>query len=318
MISIIVPVYNVEKYLKKCIESVLRQTYKDFELILVNDGSTDKSGKICDEYLKLDKRIRVIHKKNGGLSDARNIGIKAAKGEYIAFLDSDDWIENNCYETLINLIKENNADISICNFKSVINDKEQLDKYEKFVIEKFNNIEALNQIYDKKNVEFILAWNKLFKKELLENNKFPKGKIHEDEFLIPKIIYNAKCIIYLNRQLIYYRKTENSIMNRTFNKKRLDYIEALNDRNMFFEENNLIELQQKNINRLSSEIIRHYCLSKEAVDNERKEIQNYLLKCIEKIRIADLTKKEKIKIVIFKFSPNIYNVIFKLYKKIRK
>ena len=118
-ISVIVPVYNVEKYLRKCIESILNQTFREFELILVDDGSTDSSGKICDEYALKDSRIKVIHKENGGASSARNAGLDVAKGEYIGFVDSDDWIEMDMYGELYRLIKENNTDISVCGINNI-------------------------------------------------------------------------------------------------------------------------------------------------------------------------------------------------------
>lgn len=154
MISIIIPIYNVEKYLNKCIDSILNQTYSDLEIILVDDGSTDKSSEICEYYKEIDNRIRVIHKKNGGLSEARNVGIDIAKGEYIAFLDSDDWADENLYKRLYQLSQKYSSDISMCSFKWVQNEKEVLNKIDEEIV--YSNLEALNKIYDKNYTNIIV------------------------------------------------------------------------------------------------------------------------------------------------------------------
>ena len=145
LISIIVPVYNVEKYIDKCIKSILEQTYKNLQIILIDDGSQDKSGQICDEYELQDNRIEVIHKKNGGLSDARNLGIKKARGEYIGFVDSDDYISKNMYEDMYKIIQEKDSDVCICNVYNVIDGKEIL-KNEDNGLKEYNKIEILKVI----------------------------------------------------------------------------------------------------------------------------------------------------------------------------
>lgn len=182
-ISIIVPVYQVEKYISQCIESILAQTFTDFELILVDDGSKDNSGKICDEYAEKDKRIRVLHKENGGLSDARNKGLDNASGNYFMFVDSDDYIAPNMAECLYqNIIKED-ADIAACNFRYVFEE----DVEEDFSTE--NKAEVLSGkeiFYNRKNERnygfWTVAWNKLYKAETFKNMRFRFGKYHEDEF----------------------------------------------------------------------------------------------------------------------------------------
>ena len=176
-ISIIVPVYNVEKYLKKCIDSIINQTYKNIEIILVDDGSKDSSGRICDEYIEKDKRIVTIHKKNGGLSDARNEGIKKATGKYLSFIDSDDYIEENMIGNLYKSIIENDSDISTCakiieysNKKIIKNNKSN------FCI---NNNEAMKRMLTFDEID-TSACDKLFKKDLFLNIKFPVGRYYED------------------------------------------------------------------------------------------------------------------------------------------
>lgn len=220
MLSIIVPVYNVEKYIGKCIESIVNQTYKDLEIILVDDGSTDNSGKICDEWARKDKRIKVIHKKNGGLSDARNAGLDICTGDYIGFVDSDDYIELNMYEELLNDCIENNCDCSIStiimeqeNGKSKIEPKIEISKIG-------SNIDGHRLIL----LSNPATVNKLYKKELFNNIRFPKGKLYEDIVTIPYIIDKCKEIYISNKAYYHYLQRNNSIVHTNFNLKKLDYL----------------------------------------------------------------------------------------------
>lgn len=236
LISIVIPVYNVEKYLKKCIESVMKQTYKNLEIILVDDGSTDLCSNICDEYEKKDKRIKVIHKANGGLSDARNCGIDMAKGEYIGFVDSDDFIEEEMYERMYECIKKTNSDISICgkyidyeNGKSIpaIKDKET-------IVNEMTSKEALiklNSFY-----KFDMAtWDKLYKRELFKDIRFPYGKKCEDYYTTYKLFDKSKKIVYFSTPLYHYFQRENSI-SRSKNIP-LSYIEASENQLEYFKKN---------------------------------------------------------------------------------
>ena len=174
-ISIIVPVYKVEKQLEICIKSILSQTFSNFELILVDDGSPDNCGNICDEYQKKDNRIKVIHKENGGLSDARNVGLDIASGKYIAFVDSDDIIHPRMYEILFECINKSNSDIVQCKFKkfkSLDEVKDDLDDYNGS-FEKYDNKTAIMDMIDNNNIN-VNSWNKLYKSELFETLRFPK------------------------------------------------------------------------------------------------------------------------------------------------
>lgn len=175
LISVIIPVYNVEKYLNKSIESVIKQTYKELEIILVDDGSTDSSGKICDEFAQKDDRIKVIHKKNGGLSDARNAGISEAKGKYLGFIDSDDYIDKNFYEILYNVLKKYNSDISICKHRETYTDYEENTSKLEIKEQVFNTEQALKELLLFGEVNNY-AWNKLYKKELFNEINYPVGK----------------------------------------------------------------------------------------------------------------------------------------------
>ena len=242
IISIIVPIYKVEKYLDRCINSILNQTFKDFELILVDDGSPDRCGDICEEYAKKDKRIKVIHKENGGLSDARNAGLDIATGKFIGFIDSDDFIHKDMYMILYDAIIKSKSDISQCKFKyfskedelnkNIIND----GKYEIY-----NNIDAIGEVIDNKNLN-ANVWNKLYKRELFNDIRFPKGKIHEDEFVTYKVFYRAKTVSYVNKELYYYFSNDTGIMKNLNINSKFDWIEAIEERNEF-----LLSIKEKSL-----------------------------------------------------------------------
>lgn len=194
IISIIVPIYNVEKYLPRCIGSILNQNFEEFELILVNDGSTDNSGKICDIYAKKDKRIKVIHKKNGGVSSARNSGIRAATGEYIGFVDPDDYIDKNMYTNLYELCEENNCDIGICKLGREI-DGNLLNYNREEKILELNKIEAMKELFKGELYRFSLC-NKIYKRKCFKDVIFPEGRIHEDLATTYKLFANSNKAIY--------------------------------------------------------------------------------------------------------------------------
>lgn len=237
LISIIIPIYNVEMYLRRCIDSVLNQTYRNLEVILVDDGSPDKCGEICDEYAEKDKRIRVIHKENGGLSDARNAGLDIATGEYVAFVDSDDYIDKDMYVKLYEAIQEADADMSICNFRYV--DENGTCKFSNNDLpikdETLSGIHILlNNMFDEKCWYWVVAWNKLYKRELFENIKYPFGRVHEDEFVIHKLFLKCNKVACVSKMLYNYVQREDSIMNQRNDKNRLDYIDAMLDRLDFY------------------------------------------------------------------------------------
>lgn len=230
LISVIIPIYKVEKYIHKCINSVLNQTYKNLEIILVDDGSPDKCGEICDEYKKSDSRIKIIHKKNGGLSDARNKGIEIMTGDYVAFIDSDDYVDKNYIKELYESIKTNQAGIAVCNYYKYYDNigKKEYDKKSLNDKKIFNNIEALKDVLTTYSVIDVVTWNKLYKSELFIKNqiRFPFGKLHEDNFTTYKLLYFSNKTIFIEKPLYYYRLRSNSIMTSGFNTRRLDVLEA--------------------------------------------------------------------------------------------
>lgn len=241
-VSIIVPIYNVEQYLHKCIDSLLEQTLKEIEIILVDDGATDRSPEICDTYALKDQRIKAIHKTNGGLSDARNVGIEVSQGEYIAFLDSDDWVEPNFYEYLYNLVKKEDADIAQCDYIEAHTEDVQID-FKKHIKETiYTGIEALGLLFGEEYVKTVVVWNKLYRRVLFEEIRFPKGKVHEDEFTSYKVIHKADKLINSNLPMVYYRQREGSIMAEDFNERRLDVLEAWKEKYEYLKQEGLEEL----------------------------------------------------------------------------
>ncbi|WP_313893766.1 glycosyltransferase family 2 protein [Psychrobacillus sp.] len=250
IISVIVPIYKVEDYLNRCVDSILKQTYKNLEVILIDDGSPDKCGEICDEYAKIDERVKVIHKRNGGISNARNAGLEIAKGEYISFIDGDDWIHVEYFEKLYQLLRKTDSDISVCCFIKTSTEDTQGENSKEIIYE-YSNIDALGQFSDRFNVEMVVVWGKLFKRKLLEEIRFPVERVHEDEFTTYKLIYKAKKIVLTTEQLLYYWQRKDSFMGVGFKiKHRLDAIDAFKERAEFFEEIGLEDLSYKTYRQL--------------------------------------------------------------------
>lgn len=247
LISIIIPVYKVEKYLEKCIQSVINQTYKNIQIILVDDGSPDNCGKICDEYAKKDHRIEVIHKSNGGLSDARNKGLEIAKGEYIGFVDSDDYIEADMYEVLYNSLKQYNADVSICNFYTVSQEKIAIKNADNGIKE-YNRIEILKEILLDNNIQSY-AWNKLYRKDLFDEIKYPVGKKYEDIGTTFYLLEKCNKVVVTGKPEYYYINRQGSIVNNVTETTITDYIELIMQRYDYIEEN-IKELSSYNKNYL--------------------------------------------------------------------
>lgn len=220
-ISIIVPVYKVEQYIHKCIDSILKQTFKDFELILVDDGSPDSCGEICDGYAIQDSRIKVIHKENGGLSSARNAGLDIARGDYIGFVDSDDWIEIDMYELLYGMCVEQDCDIAICSSEIHYNDKTVISSSHPFVIhDRYSAMKAMleGNLYDE------VVWTKLFKRQLLEGIKFPVGMSYEDTAFTYKVIHKCKKVCFIGEPKYHYIKRDNSMMDQAVKEIKIDSV----------------------------------------------------------------------------------------------
>ena len=245
MVSVIIPVYNVEKYLDRCVQSIVSQTHKDLEIILVDDGSPDNCPAICDKWAKKDSRIKVIHKENGGLSDARNIGVEHASGEWVYFIDSDDYLSPDAIEKLYRVALENGCEISMGRYVSVADGiEEQNDFTNKISIYDENGFWEyvyslmLENEFDI-SVNFIISCNKLIKKEIVDEVKFPVGKLHEDEFVIHQWVSKCKKIAFLNSKLYYYVRHSDSIMGERSKQSVINAAEAFEQREKYFIDNNV-------------------------------------------------------------------------------
>ena len=226
LVSIIIPIYNVEKYLEQCIKSLINQTYRNLEIILINDGSTDKSTKICEKYKNQDNRIVFINKKNGGSASAKNEGLKIAKGDYITFVDSDDFIEPDMIEYMVNTIKKYNSDIIQCSFTNLYKNTERF-KQDKIVEQKISSKDFLELFL--KKWDSSLFWNKLFKREVIENVFFKEGRCIDDEFFTYKCVINSKSIVTSNKIVYNYRMRKSGVMKSESSQKqilkdRVDYL----------------------------------------------------------------------------------------------
>ena len=315
-ISIIVPVYDVEKYLENCIESILNQTFKDFELILVDDGSTDNSGKICDIYEKKDSRIKVIHKNNGGLSSARNAGLDIACGKYVGFIDSDDSIHPRMYEILYDLIKKYESDISCCNYKKIYDIfKDEYENVNSLEVIEMSNIEAIKNLYDKEiGVKLVIACNKLYRKNLFDNIRYKVGRVHEDEFMAHRILYNCKKITYVDNELYYYLQREGSIMSKKSYKRKVDALLSKSDRMRFCNKvgltsmsDNICKIYEFDFFNLYKQLLNECSVNAEFLKEIRRD---FILNLYILLRQKDIHIKEKISCLIFAISPKVYRICF--------
>lgn len=225
LISVIVPVYKVEKYLDKCVASIVNQTYRNLEIILVDDGSTDNCGAMCDQWAAKDSRIRVIHKENGGLSDARNAGMAAATGNWIAFVDSDDWIAADMYETLRNTARTHDCDVAACAYLQIYPGEEVPKEANSGNVTVLNRTEAMTALIKDGCVRQVV-WNKLYAADLVKDIPFAVGKCHEDEFWTYQVIAKMNRYAAVEHVGYYYLQRDGSIMGQKYSRKRLDALEA--------------------------------------------------------------------------------------------
>ena len=311
LISVVVPVYNVEEYLNRCIDSIINQTYKNIEIILVDDGSKDKSGDICDEYAKKDRRVKVFHKKNGGLSDARNYGIKKATGYYISFVDSDDWLEKDIYEKCMNINKDYDADI--INFAIQMNHSDgkyynQSIKEEKVL---YDN-DGLIYLNSFRNLD-ISACNKIFKISLFSDIIFPFGKLCEDCYIMFKLFHKAKTVLVVPFIGYHYFKRKGGLtLNNNIN---LDYLYAYEEQ-MNYIRNNIPELS---VIGESSYAFANVTMFNNAITKKNKNVMKETRKNAKKYSKSVynnkyLSKKKKYQFFIF----NKLNFLYKILIKIRK
>lgn len=306
LISIIVPVYNIEAYIKQCIESILSQTYTKFELILVDDGSPDNCGKICDEYANVDDRIKVFHKQNGGLSDARNYGLKKAKGEYISFIDGDDYIDINFYQMLIDAILSTDCDIAECysiNFEDGCTPKAIYEN-------STSVLSSFDWLTESSVGNFLpcVVWNKIYKKELFKNIEFPIGRHYEDEATTYKVIYRAKKIVRLNSALYFYRQRNGSITTLEKNMKEInEQYSALEDKYVYFKNKNEIKISKYAETKLAIYMTSVYGVRKK-LSGEYKDWRKEIIRIIYDVLFEGIVPmKYKLYLIMFIVFPKLFN-----------
>ncbi len=316
LISIIVPVYNVEKYLEKCVFSITNQTYKNIEIILVDDGSTDISGEICDKLSKKDSRIRVFHKENGGLSDARNYGIKKAKGKYVGLVDSDDFIKEDMYEILYKAIKKYNADISMCRVLDCYGRIPHIDNSNSVSV-LLNTREAIKKIMEAQDVS-VHAVSKLYKKSLFNTLNFEVGRITEDGIIMIELFSKCKKIAYDSSFGYYYIHRENSITTSEFSKRNYDVIYAYKKNYCLIEKNypELLDIAKMRLCWAYFNVLDKIVKSNSNVD---KNIIKYLRGNIVFIlKSKYFTKSRKIAAIALRISYKLYKIIVKKFYNISR
>ena len=307
LISVVIPVFNVEPYLNKCMTSIVQQSYKELEIIVVDDGSTDNSSQICDEWAVRDSRVRVIHKENGGLSDARNAGLAVATGRYISFVDSDDWLQPQFMEILMKTLKEANADIVECGVLFVDEQGQILRRrcFQGNKAEK-NRIEALRALVKEDGV-YQTVWNKLYKRDVLEGILFEKGKYNEDDFWTYQIFDRAEKLIVIPNELYCYLQRKSSIMGGGYQLKRLNSLEARLQRMEFLQK--YTELANFTKVHIFYDCMFHFQAALKWLEKpEQKIVTDYIIENMRKIvgftyKNSDVPLKYQIWFTVFRHFP---------------
>ncbi|PLA92202.1 glycosyltransferase family 2 protein [Ligilactobacillus salivarius] len=314
-VSVIIPVYNVRKYLRRCIESVLEQNFDDYEIILVDDGSTDGSEEICDLYKNKHDRVRVYHKENGGLSDARNYGIDKSKGKYLAFIDSDDYIVYDYLSTLYTMIVKNQVKISCVSSHKVKTDElvfsKEVDTDE---VDVLSNINTLKRVFKRDDVS-VSAWGKMYDRELFNEIRYPKGKLYEDLYTTPYLIEKSERVALSRSKKYYYYVRKDSITKRTISNKDYSIFEALQNLVDYFG-NKYPELYEPAIACYILYTINNIINRLVFVDNGLPTIKK-IMKKKKKYWFIALTRRYlpirlRIQILVLKLSPQLYRNILKV------
>ncbi|MBR6918161.1 MAG: glycosyltransferase family 2 protein [Clostridia bacterium] len=313
-ISVIVPVYKVEKYLDRCVSSILEQTFSDFELILVDDGSPDKCGEMCDAYAEKDDRITVIHKENGGLSDARNAGIDIANGEYLSFVDSDDYVAPDFLESMYGAIDRTGCMMSVCG------------------IESFDDNGATDAIYSPASEETVVigedmyeslyqpsAWSKMYHRSIFDDIRYPVGRLFEDCFIYHLILDKIDKLVYVGKTLYYYYIRTDSIMHEQYKLKNTDIVDAVYQRAVFLDGKGYHKHADEAYLAVYSRLASAYT----QLDRRQPEIKSRLEKlkslydsCYERmIKDEHFSAKQKAKLRLFRYAPSLHVKLFPMYTK---
>lgn len=309
-ISVIVPVYKVEPYLRQCVDSILSQSFRDFELILVDDGSPDNCPKICDEYAMRDCRIKVLHKENGGVASARNAGFKAANGTYISFIDPDDWVKPEFLDEMLKSLQRENADMVLCGTVRFLKDgsvtEEIRPNRQSYELDKIQVLMTYGYWY------YAVLWNKLYRHEVFDGVHFPESYIHEDEAVLHRIIANSRKITMIPQVLYVYRQSDDSIMRREFNINRTDMLTALADRIVFSYQQSWIDVYSVTSKKYAEMFFDYYFRFPRTAENEKyfRRMEDSLKTALPFIlKSKTVSLRHKIYLSIIRFNPRLYTTL---------
>lgn len=318
-VSVIVPVYNVEKYLRRCLDSIVNQTYRNLEIILVDDGSPDNSGAICDEYAGKDDRIQVIHQGNGGLSAARNTGLDVATGAYVSFVDSDDWLQDEFVEKLYEKAEENT--LVIANLVFWKSDTRKQVAMLPSLVEEIDHNEFWRRTTGTECTPYIIACGKLYPKAIFRRLRFAEGLFHEDEAILHYVISQVKCIHLVYDAHYYYRQNDCSIMGRGFNPRRLDGFVAWAERLRYFREHSFAEAEEalacKYWTRYKDQIMA-ISPAEDPEKHRKKAIQTFKIAFPSLLNAKSITTLQKISIIAMRISPWCFYYMWKIVDLLRK
>lgn len=312
LISVIVPIYKVENYLEKCVNSIINQTYKNLEIILVDDGSPDNCPKICDTLAKKDKRIKVIHKKNGGLSDARNVGIESATGRYIGFVDSDDYIEPTMYSELISNLKETDSDLSICGRYINYENGKQVQNVTRSIKIEMERNDALIKLNSFSYFD-MSACDKLYKAKMIKKIRFPFGKKCEDYYFMYQVFFKCKKIVYFSNPLYHYYQREGSITRNI----QMDtaFIDASESQLEFFKKNIPELIYVGKTAYAFANIATYNKYIKYGVNCPTEEIKKFKINVYKNLKYviknSNISKTKKLQAVLFLINIKIYSAIIR-------
>ena len=326
VVSVIVPIYNVEDYLCRCVDSILRQTYKKLEIILVDDGSEDRCGKLCDEYAQKESRIKVIHKENGGLSDARNAGLEIAVGDYVFFVDSDDWIADNAIECLLAMFsKYDDVDIVMGSSVDVI--EQEGENVETKYSVKLGSEEKLDKIKAMKDnlLNGWAAWNKLYRRKLFDEIRFPVGKINEDEAILLRVIEKSDNIIKVGIPTYFYFLRQNSITTSQFSERKMDWLDNCIDNYRYIKEKHadLLPEAEYRLECCVIYLLQFMLLESERFSEQIKRLDGVLNEHYESMRQNRYSSKAQNRRICFfrmilKYHiEKVYSIVYQGYRKLR-
>lgn len=314
LLSVIVPVYDVEKYLPKCLDSLLAQTWRNLEIIVVDDGSPDGSWDIMQDYARRDSRIRLHRQKNGGLSAARNAGLELARGEWIGFMDSDDYAAPEMYETLYRAATEHDAQMAVCSLAYVTPEGRPIPRTSPITKDEVQTgREALQRLSGPQNWYYVTAMNRLYRRSLLENIRFPEGRIHEDEFTAHLFYWECKRVAFVKKALYCYVQRDGSIMHTESVRSRVDGADGMMERADFALEHEMYILAFTSCNGALGRI----AFAKGGTPEERQAIAQVTERAdclIDQLLQVPGHRTEKAKVALFRLSPALYRIALKMRK----